>query len=162
MLGQPAKPDFLEVRRDGYTISSNPSKLDLKYVLKFLTTEAYWSQGIDPTLIIEALENSLVLGLFDDSGKQVGFARVVTDYALFAYLRDVFVDEAHRGRGLGVWITETALAHPRLQTVPSWMLATEDAHRVYEKAGFHALIHPEWYMQRLGKRTDKDAFIRPC
>lgn len=151
MPDQSSKHDFLAVRRDGYTISSNPSKLDLKYVLKFLTTEAYWSQGIDPTLIIEALENSLVLGLFDDSGKQVGFARVVTDYALFAYLRDVFVDEGHRGRGLGVWITETALAHPHLQKLPSWMLTTEDAHGVYEKAGFHALIHPEWYMQRLRK-----------
>jgi ribosomal protein S18 acetylase RimI-like enzyme len=149
VLGQLAKPDFLEVRRDGYVISSNPSKLDLEYVVRFLTTEAYWSQGIDPALIIKALKNSLVLGLFDGTGKQVGFARVITDYALFAYLRDVFVDEAHRGRGLGVWITETALAHPRLQEVPSWMLATEDAHGVYEKAGFHALRHPEWYMQRL-------------
>jgi hypothetical protein len=82
---QSSEHDFLEVRRDEYIISSNPSKLDLKNVLKFLTTEAYWSQGIDPTLITKALENSLVPGLFDDSGKQVGFARVVTDYALFAY-----------------------------------------------------------------------------
>ena len=67
MLGQPAKPDFLKVRRDGYIISLNPSALDLEYVLKFLTTEAYWPQGIDPALIIKTLENSLVLGLFDDA-----------------------------------------------------------------------------------------------
>ncbi|MCM5558965.1 GNAT family N-acetyltransferase [Pleomorphomonas sp. JP5] len=145
---------FLEVRRDGYLISSNPSKLDLEYVLKFLATESYWARGTDPALIVAALQNSLPLGLFDHSGHQVGFARVITDYALFAYLRDVFVDRAHRGRGLGVWITETALAHPRLSTVSSWMLATEDAHGVYEKAGFRALKHPEWYMQRLGKAVD--------
>ncbi|MDQ0325853.1 GNAT superfamily N-acetyltransferase [Rhodopseudomonas julia] len=151
------EPEFLEVHRNGYLISSDPQKIDLEYVLTFLTTEAYWSRGMDPALIIEALKNSLVLGLFDASDKQVGFARIITDYALFAYLRDVFVDDAHRGRGLGLWITETALAHPRLQTVPSWMLATEDAHGVYEKAGFHALKHPEWYMQRLGAAPDKDA-----
>ena len=75
--------------------------------------------------------------------------------ALFAYLRDVFVDAAHRGRGLGLWMTESALAHPRLQTVKSWMLATGDAHGVYARAGFHALNHPEWYMQRLGNNASR-------
>ncbi|MBY5989151.1 GNAT family N-acetyltransferase [Roseovarius atlanticus] len=142
-------PHF-EQRHGAYLISSDPSRLDLPYIREFLTKRAYWSKGVDWSLIEAALRHSLSLGVYDGAGGQVGFARIVTDYALFAYLRDVFIDEAHRGRGLGVQITRAALAHPRLSTVPSWMLATEDAHGVYEKAGFYPLEHPEWYMQRLG------------
>ncbi|SDU45086.1 Acetyltransferase (GNAT) domain-containing protein [Stappia sp. ES.058] len=134
-----------------FFISTDPSKIDQEYVVRFLTTVAYWSKGVEPDSIREAMKNSELLGLYDSSGDQIGFARIVTDYALFAYLRDVFVEEAYRGRGLGLWMTETALSHPRLQTVQNWMLATEDAHGVYARAGFHPLKHPEWYMQRSGK-----------
>lgn len=141
----------LTIRKDGFTISTDPELIDGAYVADFLTTTAYWSRGIDPDLIRSALRNSEILGLYEKTGRQIGFARIVTDYALFAYLRDVFVDEAYRGRGLGLWMTETALAHPRLQTVQNWMLATEDAHGVYAKAGFYSLKHPDWYMQRPGK-----------
>lgn len=137
-------------QRGDYLISSDPARIDHDFVIRFLTTQAYWSKGVSPDLIDEALRNSEVLGLYDAAGRQLGFARIVTDYAFFAYLRDVFIDEAHRGRGLGLCLTEAAIAHPRLQTVAKWMLATEDAHGVYAKAGFRALEHPEWYMQRPG------------
>jgi len=137
-----------QAKRGDYLISSDPAKIDRDYVIDFLTKEAYWSKGTDPALVAEALKHSEVLGLYDANDNQVGFARIVTDYAVFAYIRDVFVDAAHRGRGLGLWLAESAIAHPRLQTVKSWMLATRDAHGVYAKVGFHALNHPEWYMQR--------------
>lgn len=137
----------LEVTRDGYLISDDPQKLDIGYVTGFLTQESYWSKSIDPLLIKKAIDNSLSLGVYK-SGKQVGFARIVTDFTLFAYYRDVFIDNAYRGHGLGLWLTQTAVAHPRLQTISSWMLATGDAHDLYSKVGFKPLPHPEWYMHR--------------
>ncbi|MEC7765058.1 MAG: GNAT family N-acetyltransferase [Pseudomonadota bacterium] len=143
--------DHVTVTRGDFTISTDATLIDEDFVTGFLTTSAYWSRGVAPDLILSALKNSELLGLYEKSGRQIGFARIVTDYALFAYLRDVFVDQAYRGRGLGLWMTETALAHPRLQTVRNWMLATEDAHGIYMKAGFEPLKHPEWYMQRPGK-----------
>ncbi len=139
------------VTNGDFTISTDARLIDEAFVTGFLTNTAYWSRGVAPDLIRTALKNSELLGLYEKTGQQIGFARIVTDFALFAYLRDVFVDEAYRGRGLGLWLTETALAHPRLQTVQNWMLATEDAHGVYAKAGFYSLKHPDWYMQRPGK-----------
>lgn len=90
---------------------------------------------------------SLVFGMYDSDGAQVGFARVITDYATFAYMADVFVHEDQRGHGLGVWLIETIVAHPALQGMRVFRLATADAHGLYEKFGFQRLAHPERMME---------------
>ena len=136
-----------EWTRDGYTISTDHQRLDMDMVTRFLSEEAYWSPGLPRDLIEKAIAGSMAFGLYDAEGAQAGFARVVTDGALFAYLRDVFVLEAHRGKGLGTWLAQVAVDHPDLATVKGWMLATDDAHGVYAKVGFHPLKRPDWYMQ---------------
>lgn len=140
-------PQANEWTKGGYTISTDRQRLDMDLVTRFLSEEAYWSSGLARDLIEKAIQGSLAFGLFDGTGAQVGFARVVTDGALFAYLRDVFVLPAHRGKGLGTWLAQVAVDHPDLATVKGWMLATEDAHGVYAKVGFHPLNRPDWYMQ---------------
>ncbi|SNY93132.1 Acetyltransferase (GNAT) domain-containing protein [Cohaesibacter sp. ES.047] len=132
-----------------FTITTDQSLLDMHHIVDRLKNEAYWAQDANADMIAKAMRNSLVFCLRNEEGAQCGFARVVTDFALFAYLRDVFIDRGYRGQGLGSWITETALSHPELKDIPSWMLATEDAHGVYEKMGFHPLKRPDNYMQRL-------------
>jgi GNAT superfamily N-acetyltransferase len=95
-----------------------------------------------------SIENSLCFGLYDGE-RLVGFARVISDYATFAYLSDVFVLESHRGKGLGTWFMATVLAHPDLQNIRRWMLATADAHGLYRKVGFSGLSRPERVMEKL-------------
>ena len=136
-----------EWTRDGYTISTDQQRLDMDMVTRFLSEEAYWSPGLPRDLIEKAITGSMAFGLYDAKGAQAGFARVITDGALFAYLRDVFVLKAHRGRGLGIWLAQVAVDHPDLATVKGWMLATDDAHGLYAKLGFHPLKRPDWYMQ---------------
>lgn len=136
-----------EWSRDGYTVSTDRARLDMDVIARFLAEQSYWSPGIARDLVEKAIAGSMPFGLYDPSGAQAGFARVVTDGALFAYLRDVFVIEEHRGKGLGTWLAEAAVNHPDLATVRGWMLATADAHEVYAKVGFHPLKRPDWYMQ---------------
>jgi GNAT superfamily N-acetyltransferase len=136
-----------EWTRDGYTISTDRGRLDLDMVARFLSEEAYWSPGLPRELIERAIIGSIAFGLYDADGAQAGFARVVTDGALFAYLRDVFVLKPYRGKGLGKWLAQIAVGHPDLATVKVWMLATDDAHGLYAKLGFHPLKRPDWYMQ---------------
>ena len=138
----------LEFTHGGFTITTDQTMVDLHHIVVRLTNEAYWAKEVAPEKIIKAISNSLVFCLRNGAGKQCGFARVVTDFSLFAYLRDVFIDEEYRGQGLGSWITECALTHPSLKDISSWMLATKDAHGVYEKVGFRPLKQPDWYMQR--------------
>lgn len=143
----PNESQTCEWRKNDYLISTDRSRLDIKLICQFLAEDAYWSPGIDQILVTKAIAGSLPFGLYDSTGDQVGFARVVTDGSLFAYLRDVFVIKHHRGKGLGTWLSKTALDHPDLQTVKGWMLATHDAHEVYAKVGFRPLEQPDWYMQ---------------
>ena len=124
----------MERRRDGYVISTDPQRLDREAVWRFLRT-AYWSPGIEREILDRGIDNSLVFGLYDPTGAQAGFARIVTDWARFAWLADVFVLEHHRGRGLGVWLVETVVGHPDL-TGLRLVLATADAHGLYERFGF--------------------------
>lgn len=133
-------------RRDGYTISTDPSQLDPEAILRFLNTESYWGKSMTLPRLSRAIENSIPIGVYAPSGSLAGFGRVVTDYAVFAYLRDVFVLPEHRGRGLATWIATVIREHPELTDVTTWMLATRDAHGVYERAGFRRAPHPEWYM----------------
>jgi GNAT superfamily N-acetyltransferase len=138
-----------EWRRDGYLISTDPSLLDLETVHGFLQ-RSYWAADRPLETVRRSVEHSLNFGLYqDEDGQQAGFARVVTDFATFAWLCDVFIDEAHRGHGLGVWLMETIVGHPRLQGLRLWMLGTRDAHSLYEKVGFTPLGAPERWMWKL-------------
>lgn len=134
-----------EWRRGEYLISTDRSRLNVELVQEFLKP-SYWASGIPEEIVRRSIENSLVFGVYADD-EQVGFARVVTDYATFAYLADVFVLEAHRGRGLGKWMMEVIISHPRLQGFRRWMLATRDAHELYRRFGFAELERPEIFME---------------
>ena len=135
-----------EWRRGAYLMTTDKARLDLAVVHSFLKT-SYWAAGISADVVERSVENSLTFGLFAD-GKQVGFARVVTDYATFAYLADVFVLEPHRGQGLGRWMMEVMFSHPELQGLRRWMLATWDAHELYRKYGFIELKNPQTFMEK--------------
>ena len=127
-------------REDGYEVSTDPARLDLDVIHGFLVT-AYWCAGIARDTVERAIAGSIPFGLYAPDGAQAGFARVVTDRATFAYLGDVFVLEEHRGRGLGVWLIDRVVAHPDLQGLRRFHLATADAHGLYARFGF--LPHPE-------------------
>ena len=135
----------VESRRDDYVVSSDPARLDVDAIHAFLAA-SYWSPGIPKDVIERAIRGSLCFGLYHKDG-QVGFARVVTDEATFAYLCDVYVLETHRGRGLGQWMMEVVMAHPSLQGLRRFHLVTRDAHGLYTKLGFKALENPEGHME---------------
>ena len=120
--------------------------MDVKAIHAFLT-HAYWCEGIPLEVVERAVRYSLCFGLFKD-GAQVGLARVVTDYATFAYLCDVYVLESHRGKGLGRWLIECVMAHPQLQGLRRFNLSTRDAHILYATFGFQPLRNPECQMER--------------
>jgi GNAT superfamily N-acetyltransferase len=134
---------------NGYEISTDPARLDVDYLHAFLT-RSYWSPGVPREVVARSIEGSLCFGLYEPDGAPAGFARVVTDRSTYAYLADVFVDEAHRGRGLGKWLIETVLAHPELQGLRRWALATADAHELYARFGFAPPRHPERLLFREG------------
>jgi GNAT superfamily N-acetyltransferase len=129
----------------GYAVSTDPGRLDLDVIHAFLET-AYWSPGIPRATLERAIANSLPFGLYEPSERQIGFARVVTDYAQYAYLGDVFITPEHRGKGLGKFLISSILAHPQLQSLRRWALATADAHGLYGQFGFRAPEHPEIHM----------------
>lgn len=136
-----------EYRKGRYRISTDPALLDLDAIHAFLST-AYWSPGVPRETVERAIRNSLSFGLYDGD-RQAGFARVVTDRATFAYLADVFVLPDYRSKGLGTWLVETVLAHPDLQGLRRWLLATQDAHELYRRHGFTELRWPERLMEIL-------------
>jgi GNAT superfamily N-acetyltransferase len=138
---------------NGYEISTDSARLDVDYVHAFLTT-SYWSPGVPRDTVARAIAGSLCFGLYAPDGAQCGFARVVTDRATYAWLADVFVDPAHRGHGLGVRLVETVLAHPELQGLRRWALATRDAHGLYERFGFTPLPDPSSHMIRRPPSAD--------
>jgi GNAT superfamily N-acetyltransferase len=125
------------VREDGYSVTTDPDRVDLDVVWGFLR-ESYWSPGIEREVVARGVGHSIPFSVFDPGGAQVAFARVVTDHARFAWLADVFVLDAHRGRGLGVWLVETVVTHPHLEGLRI-VLATADAHGLYERFGFRAV-----------------------
>ena len=130
-------------------VSTDASKLDLNVIHGFLTC-CYWSEGISRETVSRAIANSLCFGVYEpgaDRDRQVGFARVVTDRTSFAYLCDVFVLEEFRGRGLGRMLMAAVLAHPDLQGLRRWTLATRDAHDLYRKFGFTPLAKPDRFME---------------
>jgi len=133
-------------QRGEYTISTDNERLDLHVIHDFIS-KSYWGQGRKLEVVQRALDNSLNFGIYKDS-KLVGFGRVVTDYATFAWIADVFVLNEFRGQGLSKWLVEVMLAHPRLQGFRRWVLATKDAHDLYAHFGFIPLHRPERWMER--------------
>lgn len=134
-----------EWQRSEYTISTDKSRLDLPAIHAFLRT-SYWSQNVPLEVVERAIEHSMVFGLYQGM-QQAGLARVITDRATFAYISDVFVLEPHRGMGLGVWLMEVVRSHPDLQGLRRLLLATRDAHTLYQKAGFTPLNAPDRFME---------------
>jgi GNAT superfamily N-acetyltransferase len=128
-------------------ISTDKSRLDIEMIHRFLSDESYWAQNRTPEQTRTAIENSLCFGAYLDD-RLVAFGRVVTDRATFAYVGDVFVLEEYRGRGLSKRLMEAMISHADLQGLRRWILATRDAHRLYEQFGFHALKFPERWMER--------------
>jgi GNAT superfamily N-acetyltransferase len=131
--------------RAAFTISTDPALLDLDLLHDYLSRETYWSAGIPRDTLVRAVAGSLCFGVYGVGG-QVGFARVVTDRATFAYLCDVFLLPAYRGRGLSKWLMECVTAHPDLQGLRRFVLVTRDAHGLYAKFGFEPPADPTGYM----------------
>jgi N-acetylglutamate synthase-like GNAT family acetyltransferase len=127
-----------------YEISTDRSRLDVGLIYDFLRS-SYWAQGIPRSVVERSIQHSLCFGAFLD-GRQVGFARVVTDFAAIAYVADVFVVPEHRGRGIAKLLVRAILEHPELQGLRRFLLATRDAHRLYAQLGFQPLTHPEYFM----------------
>jgi GNAT superfamily N-acetyltransferase len=136
---------IFEQHRDPFVISTDPARLDLAGIHGFLTT-SYWAKGIPLATVQAAIAHSLPFGIYEGE-RQVGFARVISDTATFAYLADVFVLEGWRGQGLSKWLLTCILAHPDLQGLRRWLLATRDAHGLYRQAGFQPLPAPNRWME---------------
>lgn len=136
----------IEHRRGEYVISTDRARLDLDVIHGFLTN-CYWAKGIPRDVVARSIEHSLCFGIYDGTGRQVGFARVISDFTTIAYLGDVFVVEPRRGRGLSKWMMECIMQHPSLQDLRRWILLTRDAHRLYKKFGFTPLRSAERYME---------------
>ena len=134
-----------EWRRGEYSISTDKERLDVAVIHGFLTM-SYWAAGVPMDVVKQSIEHSLAFGVYKED-QQVGFARIITDYATFAYLGDVFILEPFRGRGLSKWLMEVIVGHPKLQGLRRWMLLTRDAHGLYRKVGFAEPSHPERYME---------------
>ncbi|TDX00733.1 GNAT family N-acetyltransferase [Dinghuibacter silviterrae] len=138
----------MEWTQDGYTLSTDKTRLDVEAIHHFLSTESYWALHIPRSIVERAIEHSLCFGMYDGPA-QVGFARVVTDTATFGYLADVYVLPAHRGKGLSKWLMACIMAHPDLQGLRRFMLGTRDAHGLYAQYGFTQLSRPQRLMEVL-------------
>jgi ribosomal protein S18 acetylase RimI-like enzyme len=160
--------------RGAFSVSTDPGRLDLDMIHGYLT-RSYWAAGVPREVVARSVEGALCFGLFEQGGgalrtpprpaasppsarsrvdrsladRQIGFARVITDRATYAYLADVFVLEERRGQGLGVWLMECVMAHPDLQGLRRWSLVTRDAHGLYRRFGFTGPAAPERYMEKV-------------
>lgn len=130
-----------------FLISTHQDQLDREMIHDFLSRESYWAKGRPQEVVNRGIDNSLNFGIYHNQ-EQVGFGRVVTDYATFAWIADVFVLEQYRGQGLGKWLIEVMLSHPQLQGFRRWALSTRDAHELYRGFGFNELTRPERWMER--------------
>jgi GNAT superfamily N-acetyltransferase len=135
----------MEEHRDGYTVSTDPARLDVRAIHDYLAYHSYWAQNRPRATVERSLQNSLCFGLYHGT-EQVGLARVISDYATYAYLCDVYVIPEHRGKGLSKWLIGCVVAHPDLQNLRRFTLATRDAHGLYAQFGFTPLADPERYM----------------
>jgi GNAT superfamily N-acetyltransferase len=139
----------------GYEIDADKSRLDVAMIHGFLS-RTHWAKGIPLEVLQRAIDHSLCFGLYRRGGEQIGFARVVTDQATFAYLADVFVIEEERNAGLGQWLVETILERPELQGLKRWMLVTRNAQTLYRRCGFHDPLP----LYSVMERADMDVYRR--
>jgi GNAT superfamily N-acetyltransferase len=138
----------MEWKRPPFTISTDPNRLDIGLIHRFLSEEAFWALGRSLEVVERSVSNSLCFGVYEDQ-KQVGFARIITDYATFAWLDDVFILPEWRGHGLGKWLVGCIVAHPELGGLKRLALATRDAHSLYKDyGGFEVLRNPERWLER--------------
>ena len=145
----------MEWTRNGFSISTDPSRLDRALIHEFLG-RSYWAAGIPREVVDRSIDHAMCFGVFDD-GSQVGFARVITDRATFAYLADVFVLESHRGRGIATWLMDVIKGHPDLQGLRRWILMTRDAHGLYRKFGFREIADPSRCMEIVDREVYRRA-----
>jgi len=136
----------MEFRNGNFLISTDKTKLQLLIIHDFLANDSYWAKHVPLAVVQKATENSLCFGVYEGE-KQIGFARVATDCATFAYLADVFILADYRRQGLAKWLMACILKHPELQGLRRWLLATRDAHGLYAQYGFRALEKPERFME---------------
>jgi len=136
-----------------YTISTDKTRLDIRLIHSFLDS-SYWAEGRSVETIRRSIDNSLAFGIYKGD-QQVGFARIITDYATFAWIADVFVIEEHRGQGLSKWLMDVIISHEELQGFRRWVLATKDAHDLYRRFGFTELTRPERWMERHDPNTQE-------
>lgn len=136
---------MIQAQRDGFTISTDKARLDIEAIIMFLA-DAYWAQGRTREVIARSIQNSICFGMYDGD-RQIGFARVISDCATFARLCDIYIAEEYRGRGLGKWFMAVVMAHPELQGLARWSLATRDAHDFYRQFGWSELKSPERWME---------------
>ena len=134
--------------KGGCEISTDKSRLNIALIHQYLSTESYWAKNIPFELVQKSIDGSFCFGLYTNE-QQIGFARVITDFATFGYLADVFIVPEYRGKGLSKLLMENIMSHPQLQNFRRWMLATRDAHSLYRQFGFVPLPHPERLMQQL-------------
>ena len=149
----------VEHHRGEFVVTTDRARFDLDMVHEFLAT-SYWAAGVPREVFLRSSENSLCFGVFENA-KQVGFARAITDYATYAYLADVFILESHRGKGLSKFLMECIVAHPQLQGLRRWTLATRDAHGLYAKFGFTPLQTPDRFMELHDPAVYKPARSKP-
>lgn len=136
-----------EIHKNEYTISTDKKKLDIDSIHKFLANETDWANGIPINTLKTSIENSLNFGLYYKN-KQIGFARIISDYSTIAYLGDVYILKKHRGNGLSKWLINEIMEHPNLQGLRRWILLTDTAEWLYRKFGFNELPHPEFYIEK--------------
>lgn len=134
-----------------FYIFTDKSKMDINFIHNYLSGQSYWAKGRSKALVQKSMENSLCFGIFNTSNRQVGFARLVTDYVVFAWLMDVFVDEEFKGKGLGKMLIDHIITLPELKEVNGIGLRTNDAHGLYEKFGFEKILEPETWMLKKNK-----------
>jgi GNAT superfamily N-acetyltransferase len=145
---QSVSPDtIVQHRRGEFLMSTDRARLDLDVIHGYLTN-CYWATGVPREVVARSIEHALCFGIYDGSGAQVAFARVISDFATIAYIGDVFVLDSHRGRGLGKWLMECIMQYPALQGLRRWILTTRDAHGLYSQVGFTPVKFPERYMER--------------
>ena len=133
---------------DNFYISMDKSRLDVLFIHDYLSNNSYWAKGRSVELVKKSIENSLCFGVFTKEDKQIGFARIATDYVVFAWLMDAFIVEDYKGIGLGKYLVETIVNHPELKNVNGIGLRTNDAHGLYKKFGFDEISNPETWMLR--------------
>ncbi|MEO1050574.1 MAG: GNAT family N-acetyltransferase [Bacteroidota bacterium] len=139
------------MKNDSYSISADKSKLNTGIICKYLSEDSYWAKGRSREVILKSIEGSLCFGVYSGTD-QVGFARIVSDYATFAYIADVFIMPEHRGKGLSKRLLTYMTEYPQLQNLSSWLLLTEDAHGLYEQFGFERTERAQWIMEKRIKK----------